>query len=563
MIASDTSFVRLRSWLSREALGSEQDLRSPFWSSSKGSSRTWIPREELVKSFKARFESVEVGDGYLRDLLLETELGQMENISPQSTYLPWEKDGPEKVAEVYRDKPRPKDLNIRALERAIDRAVALMPTNSIRIKSIEEVLDRAKVSATFEDVSMDTHTNSGPPWFVNPWKPNGTEPRDKALDVSAAFDFIVQRSRAQMSELLSGNTVTWNAIAAKRLSQKKDPMKRKRLVIALEKAEPVIWKTFTPELQRQALEVKMPGGLCPFVAWNDLPIVDQGMQLVLDVAGKGNRTVIGGDYSAYDASLGPWLIELAGQVVGKWVYKGDKLVSALAASMANGVNLITPSGIWKAGPSSMKSGSGGTNLLDTVVNLLVMFYGEEVGAYKIVNCAAQGDDFILDAIGANPEAIHEVASSFGLEAHPEKQMYKPKAVGFLQRIHYQGWTGGIASAFRTLGSIMSYERMAYRPEEWSSWVDIVRALSQLENAAFSPWFETLVNFVKEGDKYALGSSLTPSEVMQRGGNAANDWVQRELGKPNKSKDRNKPLEDGFSSMAVNGVLRGRVTPSPR
>jgi len=558
LIASESSFARLRSWLSREAEGSTTDLRSPFWSKRSGSSRTWISREELVKSFDNLISKVEVGHKGLYTILQEVEMGQRGNISPMSPYYPWAEDGPDKVAEVYRDKPRSGKLNMRALERASDRVVSLIATNSVRMTSIDEVVTKTRVNPhSVDEPGMDTHTNSGPPYFVNPWKPNGNTPKDKLPESQAAFEYIVQRAKAAQQDLISGKPVIWNAIVAKRLAQKAKPEKRKRIVIALEKAEPVIWKTFTPELLIKLREAKMPGGGRPFAALNDLPIIDREMQLMLNVANRGKRTVIGGDYSGYDATLAPWLIQYAGKIIGQWVSKGQKLVEALTYSMANNVTLITPNKIWDPQPSSMKSGSGGTNLVDSVINLLVMFYGEEVGAFKIVNCSVQGDDFVLDAEGANPEAIHTIAEIFGLEAHPDKQMYVEGALSFLQRIHYTGYLGGISSVYRTLGSIMSYERMQYRPEDWNPWVDIVRALSQLENCVFSPYFETLVDFVKSGDKYNLGADLAPVDILRLSGDVGKDWIQRDTGKPNKA---GLDGENGFSRMVANGVLRGENLP---
>lgn len=562
LIASELSFARLKSWLTREAKGSTVDYRSPFWSKRKGSSRVWAPREELVKDFMRRIETQEVGlPGPFLEILLDVERAQAGNISAQSPYLPWDEDGPEKVAEVYKDKPGPSKLNTRALGRAFDRAVALIPANSIRMDSIDDVVRRTRVNPhSVDEPGMDTHTNSSSPYYVNPWKPNGNLTGEKLAESAAAFDFIVRRAKAMQVELLSGNPVSWNAIVAKRLAQKSKPEKRKRIVIALEKAEPVIWKTFTPQVYDALRQVKSPGGVRYFVAQNDLPEHDKDCQLALDVAHNGGRIVIGGDYAGYDSTLAPWLIRMAGQIVGKWVYKGEKLVTALAESMSSHVTLITPNKIWDETPGSMKSGSGGTNLLDSVANLLVMFYGEEIGAWKLVNASVQGDDFILDGVGATPEGVYEVASQFNLEAHPDKQMYKEDALAFLQKIHLRGYIGGIASVARTLGSVMSYERLAYRPDEWGPWVDVIRALSQLENTAFSPWFETLVEFVRDGDQLQLGANRSPSDILIQSGNAGLDWIQRESGKPNKLRNAQDDGTNGFVQLAVNGVLRGEKLP---
>jgi hypothetical protein len=200
----------------------------------------------------------------------------------------------------------------------------------------------------------------------------------------------------------------------------------------------------------------------------------------------------------------------------------------------------------------MKSGSGGTNLLDSLVQVLVHYYAEEAGLYKIHNLMVQGDDFCLDGEGVSPEAIEEAFKIFGMEANKSKQTFERGTLTYLQRVHLLGTLGGSASVYRSLNSILTYERMRYKEGEWNPFAEIVRTLSQLEVTNLSPFFLTLVGFVSEADRYSLGANLPAMEVMRRGGEAAAETLQRENGSVSKSGQ----LVSGFDRMAVNRVLRG-------
>jgi len=558
MIADANALKRLRSWLSREAHGSTEDLRSPFFSRRLATSKKLIheTRDSVVKRLWKEIGSIKVAlPLHYQKLVFTVEQDQASNIGPQSPYLPWDEDGPDKVADVYCDKPKSKILNVRALELAIEHVQSLLPLGSIRMTSIEEAIghERDNPHSVNED-GMDITTSSGLPHVKSPWKPRPSQTIDRE-ESERAFSYIMERTKLLMTELRAGHPVEFWALQGKRLAQKgMDIKKRKRLIEALEKPEPIIWKTFTPELLAKLSEK------VEFCALNDLPQIDRKMQEILQIAEDGGRTVIGGDYSGYDATLPPWLIQMAGDIVSRWVRGGETLISTLTSSMVNGVYLVTPNKIWYPQPSSMKSGSGGTNLLDSICNLIVIYYGQEIGAYKTVSACVQGDDFVLDAIGANPEAVAQVSSHFGLVAHPDKQMFEPHALQFLQRLHFKGFLGGMASVMRTLGSIMSYERLTVNPKLWGPIADIIRARAQLENTVFNPYFECLVNFVSSGDRYGLGGTASPGDLINTAGPAGLEVLQRMYGAPNKSISRGMTVQEMFNISAVAGVLRGEDVP---
>lgn len=562
MVADANSANRIKSWLLREARGSKIDLRTPFWMSGSGSNRKWIDRGVIAQDFWSRMNARQKGlPNQILDVLLTHESEQAENIGPQSEYLPWKEDGPEKVAAVYKDKPL-QVKNARALSRAIEIVKSFVRENSIRMSSFEKAVGSERSNPhSVSDPGMDITTNSGLPYCKSPWRPRSLQPPKERRESQDAYNFIMYRAREVLSRLREAKIVLLWAMQAKRISQKSDIAKVKRLVIAIEKAEPLIWKTFTPDLLRVLSKYQLGSGVRPFCALLDLPEIDLDTQKVLEIASANNRVVLSGDYSGYDASLPPKLIEIAGDIVSSWIYGGQTIIKALTRSMVNGVILVTPNKIWGAQPSSMKSGSGGTNLLDSICNLLVIYYGQEAGRYNVINAMVQGDDFVLDAEGVNPSVMSEVAEEFGLVAHPDKQLFEPQALSFLQRIHFKGMPGGIASVMRTLGSIMSYEKLTHSAKDWGWEMDVIRARAQLENTVFSPWFEDLVEFVKQGDKYRLGGSMSPGELLNRSGQIGLELIQRMSGAPNKSRSKTVDAREQFISSAVSGVLEGREVPS--
>jgi hypothetical protein len=379
---------------------------------------------------------------------------------------------------------------------------------------------------------------------------------EKLQHAEIAWDIIQHELEMALKAYKAGETYPAMAIMAKRLAQKADPMKRKRIVIAYPKWEAVAGKLFTPNLLDNCREMVV-GGIHVFVAIIDLPSIDVVCQRMIRYADSAGRSVLSGDVSGYDASVPPWLItDIGKDILAPWLGPGGWLPIGLTETLANQTALITPTGVIPAQPSSMKSGSSLTNIVDSLGLLTVLFYGEEMGFYKLERQAVQGDDFIADGPGVVGEAISEAFSHFGMVANADKQFQQPHALSFLQRTHYRDWYGGISSVMRTLGSILSLERYRYRPSEWNWAVDCVRAISQLDNCKFHPAFVPLVEFIKKGDKYELGANMPASSLLSKSGDTGKEVIQRDQGASWKSGAN----LDGFSQMVVNRVLRGESFP---
>jgi hypothetical protein len=278
---------------------------------------------------------------------------------------------------------------------------------------------------------------------------------------------------------------------------------------------------------------------------------------MLNTADRQGRIVLSGDVSGFDASLIPRFIRDVGYAVAQW-FRGDAvgLWKTLVDNLVYNTALVTPSKFYLSGPSSMKSGSSLTNVLGTLCNMAAHFYGEEVGFIKLSAMCVLGDDFVLDGEGCTPDALSKYMSHLNLTSNASKQFFTKDALHYLQRLHIRGRPGGMASVMRTLGHTLGYERLQYKPSEWSAYAAIVRALSQVHNCEFNPFFLALVDTLKEGDKYGLGAELSPEELLQKAGTPGEEILKvHEVASWKKG-----GKHSSFPNWLVIGVLRGEEPP---
>jgi hypothetical protein len=547
------------------AAGSKVDYRTIFFATrDKQGKLQYRPREEIVTAFDSVYKSVAM-DPLYREYLHEIEMSEREKIGPMSMFEPWEKDGPNKAKAVFRDKPQLPGFDVAAWGRALDRTQSLVKSQSCELISPMDAINGTGAD-TYD--GMDTSTNSGTPWWRRKWKPSGgangeAGPIGEEEETNLVFQWYKSRVE-QLVPLLSRKVEIsqlpyWYATASQRLVQRGpkpfDP-KSKRLVEAYPKEEAILCKMFTLNVMQAMREVKLPGGNRLMCAWFDLPTVDTNMQYILDHAAKNSWTVNSGDISNFDATVPPWVLWDVGRMVATWVKGGQNFVENLVKAMVYRTILITPSGLLGPGPSSMKSGSGLTNLLGSLANATMQFYGEEIGLYSLSCLSVLGDDFISCGKSVNPDTTSLTFASFGMEAHPDKQYYQPNTLQYLKRLHVRGLPGGIASVYRTLGSCLSLERLAVKPKEWNKFAYVVQALSKLNNAQFNPGFTDLVTFLGTGDRLHLGAEMTPQEVVSSSGTAGQKILMED------ARHSWKRMGDdmSFANWPVNGVIRGEKLP---
>jgi len=567
-IASQAAFNRASRWQVRMAAGNDTDYRTPFYAMHTEDGLEYPKRSEVVEILDAKVSGISSGDPYLDRILQGVEDDQKKDIGPISMFLPWLMDGPEKAKKVYQNKEYHAHFNKAAWERALERLESLVGPQSQGVLSVDMAVNGMTSGGDEDDenvpVGLDTTTNSGAPYFITPWRPTEEMKEAKFREVDEAYNYYIATAKSSIREMRSGagEYPLQLAIASQRLVQKgPEPYnpKSKRLVIAFPKDEAIIWKTFTPPLMETLRKVRSSNGVEIMCAWNDLRFIDERMQTFLRHADSQGRTVLSGDVSNFDATLPPSAIVDVGRVVATWVRGYTNLIQGLVYRMVFGTGLITPDKYYEPGPSSLKSGSGGTNLLGSLLNLAIQYYGEEVGFYKLDGVCVLGDDFILDGEGVSPEATAETFEHFNMESHPDKQFYEARCLHYLQRLHYLGRPGGMSSIYRTIGHALGLERTSTKAGIWNRFAYILRALGQLQNCVFNPWFPQLVETLKEGDNLKLGQEFSdPMDLVEQAGPLGTEILREDINAPWKRTGAN----TSFRNWAVNGVVRGEVLPEP-
>jgi hypothetical protein len=561
-IANDDSFNRVLSNSKRMERGLVTDMRTPFYGSRKGGQFTTPPREEIVSILDEGIARAHKDETFIEEVLLPLEEDQKQDIGPWSPYDPWSQDGPKKARAVYSDKSSTQ-LNKVALDKALDRLQSLVPTQSLNPISLEIAIHGLPKGEGAEgDISLglEKGTNSGAPYFLPVWYPSPTMGRATKSEVLEAYNYYLRLSKdvIQGAQTPGFKTPLQFAVAFQRLVQKANPEKRKRLVIGFPKWEAMVWKTLTPPAIEVLKNVRI-GDVLVMCAWHDLPTIDLAMQAMLSGADGSGRTVLSGDVSNFDASLIPSFISDVGRTIATWFRGASRLCLALVEGMVYNTALITPTELFKPGPSSLKSGSGGTNFIGSMANLAIQFYGEELGLYKIQTVCVLGDDFVIDGEGVSPEATSECFKHFGMESHPDKQFYVKNCLHYLQRLHVLGRVGGIASVYRTLGHALGFEHLEYKSSDWNEYSFVIRALSQLQNCVFNPFFLQLVQVLRDGDKLELGAKFTnPTDMLERSGTAGKEMLRINT----TATWKRVGSDTSFENWLVNGVLRGEQPPPP-
>jgi hypothetical protein len=493
------------------------------------------------------------------------ERAQLSKLGPKSQFVPYyESKLHERVDEVMEDSNSIL-VEDAALNATIDYLRSFIERGSVPLVSIDQVWNTLPDEKDMGDInapSLDFTTNSGPPFYMRQWRDITGQDATR----NRVSDAILRTAKYYNRYLQDGVPVPWRSIMAHRLTSggHENFATKERPVIAMEKANAVCGKRVTYKLLDAGRKVAIGAeGLTtrPFVAWLDAPHLDIEMKMLLEYQRQNKDIVINSsDVSAFDSSANSNLIMLAGEIVGYWMKGGQKYVRALAESMACHTSVLAPGGLHLPARGGIKSGDGLTNLIDTIMSLIVFWYGHFAGAYQLLGAYAQGDDGIQVGRGITKDNISDVYEVFGFDANPDKQWEAPGTVQYLQKLFVYDWEGGIFPVSRALVSSLTYERLKFKPDEWSPEAQTVQIMSVLENAVFNPLHKDLIDFVAEGDKFHLHSSLSPaSKVLQRAGLAGmkvlinaksesiNDTVANES-------------RNGFDLAISNGVLRGETFP---
>jgi hypothetical protein len=241
-----------------------------------------------------------------------------------------------------------------------------------------------------------------------------------------------------------------------------------------------------------------------FCAWISNEAVDEQITRILIRAKKDKRPVLSFDASAYDQSISGELTGIVFDAIRLWFDQSQSKMIAVVEHHFSTSGIVTPEGVIEGRQNCVPSGSGLTNLVDSLVNYwLYTYVCDQLGSTEGV-CSVQGDDGVWYIPGQwSAGGISQILERVGISANPEKQYIDDSAVMYLQRLfELQGDKSvGVRSIYRTLSSMISYERMK---SEWDKTYDSLRWITQLENCKHHPAFSKFVDFVQNGDKLRLG-----------------------------------------------------------
>nr|QXV86668.1 MAG: RNA-dependent RNA-polymerase [Picobirnavirus sp.] len=164
------------------------------------------------------------------------------------------------------------------------------------------------------------------------------------------------------------------------------------------------------------------------------------------------------------------------------------------------------------GEHGMASGSGGTNVDETLVHRSLQYEAAIMRNQKLnPHSMCLGDDGILTYPGITVDDVVAAYQSHGQECNPDKQYASTQDCVYLRRWHHlnyrmDGICVGVYSTCRALGRLRYLERFM-DPEYWSPEMVALRQLSIIENCKYHPLREQFVQFCMERDKYRLGIDI--------------------------------------------------------
>lgn len=215
-----------------------------------------------------------------------------------------------------------------------------------------------------------------------------------------------------------------------------------------------------------------------------------------------NTQANGGDTTAMDAHFWSDKTEVVYNVV-KYLFQRNYWESLHKCMMhINNIDVLVGLNAMLCGPHGIASGSGWTQLVETVYQLIMAIYRRVRFGQGI------GDDFVwfTERIMASKE-LAAYLERWGLPANPAKQSTNLEDCTFLQRLFLRGYVsrentsvlGGVYPTVRALNSSLNPEKF-HRAEDWNSDMFCIRQYMILENTVDHPLFEEFVKFVVNGQK---------------------------------------------------------------
>lgn len=571
---------RLERWFMRMERGNRTDHRTPMLEDWSYAALEKTINQMIFSGHRLVDREYPMVPGFYKEFAAR-EASQARKIGPKGVFPPYHVWGPEKERAVWSQKPYPVRFNRKAYLMALDDLRRLLPKGSVHAENLEDSWPSTSDAATHEDSKiLNTATNSCFPHYVSHWfhadlsqATSEQQEVQRLLMKQAREIWYALRKAKDWREIPlhfvgTANTRFVSAGHDKSVADlyKGDVISKCRFVVAMPKLDTLLGKPLLNPLLDKLKQVRNPDGTRMFCALTGQEVIDKNLHETLINADKANQIVLSVDFSAFDASIPPWLLWDVNQVMSEWFDdESSKVFKAISYAEIFKTSLISPSGITSEQPSSVKSGSIKTNVDDSCVNYVSQRYCLHAGYFQSIDAQfMQGDDGLIRGQGVTPEAFERGTAELNLSANHEKQYYKKGSLMYLQKMHVLGAPGGIYPLARALNSCLTLEdEVRFEVSEGAQFkfMLLFATLSRLDNCCFNPAWMKLLNFIIQHDKLRLGKGYDPKMITTLAGDYAKAWEQEWKLKPWKAPGGNSILR-GFASRPINRALRGDLPPKP-
>jgi len=446
-------------------------------SGTKPTSRSWVYEkikdpDLILTKWQSTLSSLS-SDGDLKSLSA-WDLSKSDKYGPQGGTAPFD-ERHETLLEYWSHLREPEVFSTREWKIAISNTVKRFKFNGSGAPlPAREVIARGM----FED---KYNTSSGDPLFL---KRKSSEAQEQALSAEADGTwknfYPVLGSRATMGK--TGDKARW-----------------------------IFMFPFAVNLHEQRFQMPLQDYLRKisdhfFLPWEGIEYVQRHVS-----AQSSELLKFGADYSKMDQHFNYYHALQVYEVIKMFFqpqYR-DQLLESLHYTFH--CDVVSCEGMLK-GPHAMPSGSGWTNFLETVFNVLLIEYLHVVASnVHIVTAMGIGDDqlWFIDYANKNFDPLTEfIVSIFekcGLEANAEKQEVGYETTVFLQRRFSTTWNvghvkcAGVYPTIRALTSEIFPERWHQKKDGWDSKLFALRCLMILENTMYHPLFAKFCKFIADGN----------------------------------------------------------------
>lgn len=432
-------------------------------------------------------------------IIAEVENDKLSKVGPQGANPPW-KAKKDKFYEyyAYSGKDYSHIYNSVEWQEALDNVRSRFNfDNSKRPYGFDRVLEVMRKSGKLG-------TNSGAPLFVKKREPK-------------AIEAAIKTARLGTHE--------WKKLWAQ--LGNRSQRGKSRFIFMFPFATTIVENSFVMPVLKHLKELDLPF----FSAWEGFSHVEKNITPMIE----SYENLVGTDFTAMDQHF---TVDKSLQVyaVVKHFFQKSQW-RALKESMcwAHEIPVLTPDGM-VYGEHGMASGSGWTNLSETIFNMILSEFisikikanemqpERSTGSEAPLRSMGLGDDgFMATSCADAADIFVECANSVGLESNRSKQVSSTDYTQYLQRTFVRDYyspynpevLGGVYPIVLAFNSLVYPERYI-NPKEWSGKMFVIRCLMILENTVNHPGFVPFCELIfKQNHNFPEFAKLSREELLRQ------------------------------------------------